>query len=393
MTSSADPEPVDLTRYTSDAEVADELRAYAAGAFGPPDPGALGAWPLPREPHVQAWSRYAARSAEVGAVAALSEAFVQLRFPIEAGVSAREDYRLATRRGVWPDGPVAGGAVGLSGRPITLTIHSALSGDVPIIVVDHRPDFVKLVQALVYRNEPKHIPDSMGACAVRGFNNWERIHRLKAEWEAAPAVDFLQGDWSDHFRKQVMPQKALYRDTFILLSRGPYSDVTAAELGLDEAAWLSHSLSIRIGHECAHLFTLRVLGSMRNHLHDELIADYRGIVSAAGTYRPDWALHFLGLENFPRYRSGGRLENYRGDPPLSDPALHAVGGMVRDAIQSIHRFHQRHADQLQTPLSQARATLALCGLGLLELSHPDACLRISSAFMAASWPPAPDRLR
>jgi hypothetical protein len=233
----------------------------------------------------------------------------------------------------------------------------------------------------------------MGACAVRGFNNWERIHRLKAEWGATPAVGFLQGDWSQHFREHVVPQPALYRDTFILVSRGPYSGVTAAELGLDEADWLSHSLSIRIGHECTHLFTLRVLGSMRNHLHDELIADYQGIVSAAGTYRQDWALHFLGLENFPRYRSGGRLENYRGEPPLSDPALQALGGMARDAVQSIHRFHQRHADQLQTPVAQARATLAICGLGLIELSQPDAYLRLSAAFIAASWPPAPACLR
>lgn len=44
---------------------------------------------------------------------------------------------------------------------------------------------------------------------------------------------------------------------------------------------------------------------------DELIADYAGIVAAWGRYRADWFLRFVGLEDYPRYREGGRLQNYR----------------------------------------------------------------------------------
>ena len=68
-------------------------------------------------------------------------------------------------------------------------------------------------------------------------------------------------------------------------------------------------------HECAHYLTKRVTGSMSNNLLDELLADYVGIVAAAGTYRGDWALEFLGLEDYPAYRNGARLQNYRGSPP------------------------------------------------------------------------------
>ena len=46
---------------------------------------------------------------------------------------------------------------------------------------------------------------------------------------------------------------------------------------------------------------------MRNNLHDELIADYAGITAAIGHYRAAWFLRFLGLEDYPTYRPGGRL--------------------------------------------------------------------------------------
>jgi len=60
---------------------------------------------------------------------------------------------------------------------------------------------------------------------------------------------------------------------------------------------------------------------MRNNLLDEVIADYFGITAACGRFRADWLLRFFGLESYPRYRAGGRLEHYRGDPPLSDAAF------------------------------------------------------------------------
>ena len=86
----------------------------------------------------------------------------------------------------------------------------------------------------------------------------------------------------------------------------------AADLGLAEAEWREMSLVIRREHECAHYFTRRLFGSMRNNLLDELIADYAGLVAATGRFRADWFLRFIGLEEFPRYRPGGRLDLYRG---------------------------------------------------------------------------------
>jgi AraC-like DNA-binding protein len=95
-------------------------------------------------------------------------------------------------------------------------------------------------------------------------------------------------------------------------------------MGLDEQEWLQLSLIIRLEHECIHYLTSRLFNLMRNNLLDELIADYGGIVAACGYYRADWFLRFLGLESFPDYRAGGRLENYHHAITLSDVAK-AVG--------------------------------------------------------------------
>ena len=96
-----------------------------------------------------------------------------------------------------------------------------------------------------------------------------------------------------------MPQRGLYQDRFLILSTGPYSNVAAREVGLSDSRWRETSTAIRLEHECTHYFTLRVFGSMRNNLLDELIADFMGITAADGRYRSDW---------FLRLREGTRDE-------------------------------------------------------------------------------------
>ena len=73
-----------------------ELLAYNRNVF---DRSVEEALPLPAEPHVEAWERYAREAAEAGALAALRRKLVQLRFPIQEGISETDAYRAATLRG------------------------------------------------------------------------------------------------------------------------------------------------------------------------------------------------------------------------------------------------------------------------------------------------------
>ena len=108
---------------------------------------------------------------------------------------------------------------------------------------------------------------------------------------------------------------------------------------------------IRLEHECTHYFTRRLFGSAKNHLLDELIADYRGIVAAIGQFRADWFLRFMGLENYPNYRACGRLGYYRGDPPLSEQAFGLLQTLVQRAAENVERFDRENADRGVTPIS------------------------------------------
>jgi len=168
-------------------------------------------------------------------------------------------------------------------------------------------------------------------------------------------------------RQRLIPRKELYQDRFIILSDGPYSAVPAEAIGLTEQEWRRASLIIRREHECAHYFTLRMYSAMRNNILDELIADYMGIVAAAGQYEAHWFLRFLGLENFPHYRRGGRLENYRGAPPLTDGAFRILQVLVKNAAENLEKFDRKHAAALRCPANQRAILTVLTRLTLVKM--------------------------
>lgn len=350
----------------------EELLAYTENAFDTSGPAEL-RLPLPDEPQLEAWEEYARDARELGVFAALQRRLVQLQFPIEAGISQTEVYRAATRRGIQPPG----GGPGLAlNRPegLDLVLNPTMAGRIPILTVADRGDFVALVRAFTGRNEPEPVPDSMGACIVTGLNDWDRVagHRRRFEAERGAAGD--EEAWAEEFR-QLVPRKELYQDRFIILSRGPYSAVRADDAGFPDEEWLVLSVVIRREHECTHYFTRRVLGSMRNNLLDELIADFAGLMHAFGRYDGALALRFFGLESFPRYRQGGRMESYLGNPPPSPPAVEVLRGLLFRSVRNLETF-LAGKPALKGPEASARMVLALGGLTLEELASEELAVRL-----------------
>ncbi|HEU4454374.1 MAG TPA: hypothetical protein VFR81_15000 [Longimicrobium sp.] len=372
-----------LRAHGAAGEEVGELLAYTENAFAAGEGAGDVDLPLPDEPFAAAWDGYAARAAEAGVFPTLRDVLPQLRFPVRAGVSATDAYRAATLRGEPTEDP-DGGVEMADPDGLSLFLHPTPAGRVPVVVARAREDFVSLVRAITRRNEPEAIPDSMGACIVGGYNNWDRVARLRREWEAENPAKAAVGGWGPHFRAEVVPRKELYQDRFILLSRGPYSAVPAAEVGMDDEAWLAKSLAIRLEHECAHYFTRRVYGSMRNSLHDELIADYGGIRAAEGRYRADWFLRFMGLEAFPAYRPGGRLQNYRGAPPLSDGAFRVLQALLVSAAETLEAVDALRPAGPAEPNEAGRALRALTALALEELASPEGPALFHEAYLPAA---------
>lgn len=363
-----------LAELGADDAVREELLRYNQSEFVHDARTCVLRFPLADEPFMAAWERYAAEAAQKGVFPTLCEKLVQLAFPIAEGVSTSETYLAATRRGVWPAGDSGAGLQLAVPDALELHLYPTPAGRLPILITRHRADFETLLRALTKRNEPAPVPASQGACMVAGYNNWDRIAELKRAWESGALADG-SSSWDECFAR-LQPQKELYQDRFILLSDGGYSGVQAPSFGLEESAWREISLGIRREHECAHYFTKRVFQSMRNLLLDEVIADFMGLRAAAKHYRADWFLRFVGLEDFPNYRQGGRLQNYLGNPPLSPEAFRLVSVIVKRAAEQLEIFDRR----LPASADSGSILMTLTSLSLVELAMPDAAEVLAERF-------------
>ncbi|MEO8561605.1 MAG: hypothetical protein ABI601_05995 [bacterium] len=358
-----------LRTFGATEAVVTELLAYGASAFDAQVLRDPPAFPLEDERFVAAWSGYLLDAGREGVFTSLRRRLVQLNFPVASGTSERDDYRAATRRG-YMDDALRDGLRLDEPDALELLLHPTPAGRIPVIITACRADFVRLTQALTRRNEPEPIPSSMGACIVGGYNNWARVRELRAEWarRALPGDTVDDAAWAEELRA-LTPRKELYQDRFILLAAGPYSATSAESMRLAPDEWRRLSATIRLEHECTHYFTRRVFGSMRNTLFDELCADYAGIVAAAGHFRSDWFLRFVGLEQADGYRAGARMENYRGTPALSSEAFVVLQKVVRAAALQLERFDDVRRGR--APLSMTAAIIALARVGLEQLAMVD----------------------
>lgn len=344
----------------------DELAKYLEHPYSAEvDPAAAG-WPLDDEPHLEVWREYAAAASSEGAFATLRRVFPQLRVAVREGISETPEYRSATRRGDFSG--LDGLELGLVlERPDELTIALAggAAGHLPVLTAGTRADFVTLVQAFTERNEPARVPPAMGATFVKGLINWDRVGRYRAAWEAETGKQGDEDAWREEMAR-FSTNKALYQDRLVILSRGPYSGISAQAAGLPGEAWLDRSLVIRREHELTHYLTWRLYGLMRSHATDELVADFVGLVAAFGHYEEKLARRFLGLERFPQYRKGGRLENYcKG---LSREGFRQVASLTERAIRQMARLSDRRAADLGDPIRLARLAWALSTLPLDALA-------------------------
>lgn len=323
--------------------------------------GAL-AWdeiPLPDELFVEAWEEYIRDIPHKGALESLSQSLVQLRFPVREGMSTNPEYQMATRRGLSPASmKEATGTKLLDPLGLKVYLYQTIAGRIPVIETGRRNDFETLVRAFSHRNEPADIPASMGACMIKGYNNWDRVAKYRQK--CADNFDF----------NQMKAHKDIYQDVFLILTDTEYSGVPAQILGLADDEWHRLSMVIRREHEATHYFTLRLLGSARNHLLDEFIADYMGIVAAAGSYRADWFLCFMGLENYPAFRPGGRLTNYLKDVEISEKAFEKLKIIIKNAAENVEKISDRL--DLQSAEGKYEMLLRLTKTNLMDLASDEA---------------------
>lgn len=324
--------------------------------------------PLQDEPFAAAWKEYAQEAEQSGFLQALQKRLIQLGFPVQAGMSQDPEYQAAVKKGRFPEEARPGPAF-VAPEQLQLFVHESPAGCIGVLLARARQDFVTLVQALLHKNEPATVPDSLGAFMVSGYNNWDRIRSYKKEWMANQGSSGDDFSWMLEF-EQLKQKKELYQDRFMILSSGAYSGVQAEELGLGQEEWLQRSLRLRLEHECTHYFTRRVFASMQKNLWDELLADYMGILAAQGAYNAKCFLLFLGLEDYPAYRSGGRFEKYLPES-LPDSAFRVLQEMTFSAARHLQSLDDEFGPQLRSPWGRSVMLLSLCLTGFAALASPD----------------------
>ncbi len=349
-----------LNGLVNSKKAVEELLAYTFNKFIKSD----SSLPTLSEEMVKTWKYYHDESKEKGCFNTLQKYLVQLQFPVKEGISKTEDYINTTLKGKKKKG---NGCLKLN-KPneVILDLYqSPLIGKVPIIIVPNKEDFRIIICAVSNKNEPKELPNSMGALIISGINNWDRIQTLKSDW----LKDNPFGNWNAAFKKNILPNTNLYKDQIIVLSFGGYSGVISEQVGVKESEWNNISLEIRREHECTHLFTKQYYGCMANNMHDEIVADYAGITKVLGRFNISWFLHFMGLENYPSYKQGGRLQNYNAPVNLSVDAFDGLKKIVFQAAKNIDSFDEA-LGKIGSSEEQLTRIKCICEVDLISMASP-----------------------
>ena len=125
----------------------------------------------------------------------------------------------------------------------------------------------------------------------------------------------------------------IYRHRVILLNAAPYSNISAKKIGLSVEEWLKKSYLIRLRHESAHYETLRLLGGMKNHALDEILADCLGQMAALGEFSANKQRIFFGLEKGGS-KCDGRLNFY-------------CRNVLSEELPKIYRTVDRYLDEVE----------------------------------------------
>ena len=229
----------------------------------------------------------------------LAKRFPQLYIKPEKGVSESELYRSIVRRGEQYSGSLSHF---IFSDEDSLTIEETPAGKVEVIFLKNREDFECFYQIMADKCEPVPVLRSVGAAYIGGINDWSRIHAHIAEYEKKGGTD------SDNEFRRFTANKDNYKTSIILLSEGFYSNISYENTPYSVEEWRKISLEIRKYHELTHFVCRHFFPGNIRPVWDELLADFYGLLCAAGSYDRALALKFLGIED-GIYLSG-RLKRY-----------------------------------------------------------------------------------
>ncbi len=255
------------------------------------------------------------------ALEALAQRFPQLYVAPAEG--AQDIHRRAAAFGIEPDGATLDHFI--TTPEDELREVDTPAGPVEVLFLKERADFETFLQIVGHKSSPNPIARTVGAITYRGLVDWGKVAAAKATYRATGG-----DDWPAEFAR-LAKQPGAFRSELIVISEGPYSNVSADETPYDEAEWLRVSREVRLHHECAHVVCRRLMPEDVLPVWDEVTADVTGLLCATGRYDAALAGRFLGVtaEGF----SDGRLSEYLDE--AQPPRIDAIAAEVYGALEKI----------------------------------------------------------
>ena len=240
-------------------------------------------------------------------ISELAARFPQLCIKPEKGASQSEIYRRIVRKGESFLGDLSHF---ICSNEDNFTVAETPAGKVEVVFLKNRADFECFYRIMAAKCEPVPILRTVGAAYIGGINDWSKIHAHLAEYEQNGGTD-SSGEFV-----RFTADKCNYKTSIILLSDGFYSNLNCENTPFPEEQWQKISLDIRKYHELTHFVCRSFFPTKINAVWDEILADFYGLLCAAGSYDSELALKFLGI--FDAKYTGGRLEHYVEAPITSE---------------------------------------------------------------------------
>lgn len=240
------------------------------------------------------------------ALQVLAQRFPQLYVAPAEG--AQDAHRAAAGRGIAPEGANLDHFT--STPEDELRIVDTPAGPIEVLFLKDRADFECLLKIIGHKSQPVDIARTVGAITYRGLADWGKVRAAYTAYKAQGGED-----WGAEFSRLARDPQA-FRAELIVISEGPYSNISADQTAYDEEEWVRISREVRLHHECGHVVCRRLMPDDILPVWDEVTADITGLLCATGAYDPALAALFLGVT--PVGYAGGRLEEYLSDEQMPD---------------------------------------------------------------------------
>ena len=238
------------------------------------------------------------------ALEALAQRFPQLY--VAPAEDALDAYKAAAGRGRAPEGANLDHFIGNAEDELRRVPTPA--GPIETLFLKERQDFETFLRIIGHKSQPVPIARTVGAITYCGLADWGKVAEAYMAYTA-------QGgdDWGAEFARLAKVPGA-FRSEIIVISEGPYSNVSADKTPYGEDEWVRVSRGIRLHHECAHVVCRRTMPKDILPIWDEITADVVGLLCATGSYDARLAATFLGVGEGGF--AGGRLSEYLSDEQL-----------------------------------------------------------------------------